>query len=105
MAIVKIEDKLFKTISEIAKNKNTTEDNIINGYLERCLNSENNEKYRIEEKLKKLRINHKMPYYDEIKKSNEKYSLKDIIGIGSVDFEIDPVELKKSIHFNGIEEI
>ena len=43
MAFVLIEDNLFKSLSEIAKKENTTEDKLVNDVIESFLTKENDE--------------------------------------------------------------
>jgi hypothetical protein len=55
MATIKIEDKILKTISEIAKEENTTENHIINKYLKKGIENDHDDEYTKEEEEELLK--------------------------------------------------
>lgn len=87
-ATVKIEPKLLNKISKIAKDENTTENQIITQMIKEWETTKN------KGKIKARKINDKMPFYDPDKKANS----NDMVGIIELDYETDAVELKDEIH-------
>ncbi|MCL2115274.1 MAG: hypothetical protein FWH29_03540 [Methanobrevibacter sp.] len=75
MATVLIKDDLFKSISKIAKKKNTTESKIVNEAIESFLNNDN----------------------DEI------LSFEELAGIATTDESFNAVELRRKIRTGELE--
>ncbi|MDR3291673.1 MAG: hypothetical protein LBT10_05915 [Methanobrevibacter sp.] len=92
MAIVeiKIEDKLFKIISEIAKEENRTENHIITNLIEKSLKTSNNQ---IKKTVDDLMVNK-----DRYNPNASKKELNSIIGIFKAPKGFNSVEALNEIH-------
>ncbi|MDR0913317.1 MAG: hypothetical protein LBM96_12090 [Methanobrevibacter sp.] len=92
---LEIDSKLLNTIKRLANEKSTSVNEVISNFLKNAVEKEETNI----EKIKRMSINHQMPFYDEIINDPDSASLNDIIGIGDINYEIDPIELKDNIHF------
>ena len=98
-ATIIIDTDLLNVISKIAKKNDTTEKIILNNIIKKGIITDYKKEYE-KEKLERLSINDKLPFY---KKSNKEKDFKGIIGIGGdtgFDKLIDPVEAKNKIYLD-----
>jgi len=94
-----IDNDLLNVISNIAKNKGTTEKIVLNDIIKKGVITDYKKEYE-KEKLERICINHKLPFY---KKSNKEIDYNDIIAIATdtgFDELIDSVEAKNKIYLD-----
>ncbi|MDR1820552.1 MAG: ribbon-helix-helix domain-containing protein [Methanobrevibacter sp.] len=92
---IKLEDSLLKSIKKIAIDRNTTQNNLMNEYLEKGLKNELKLKKQ-EGKIKARIINNRL---SKPKNTDRKYkNFEDMAGVIKTDGEVDGVELKRQIH-------
>jgi len=99
VATITIDTDLLKVISKIAKKNDTTEKIVLNDIIKKGIITDYKKEYE-KEKLERLSINDKLPFY---KKSNKEKDFNEIIEIATdtgFDELIDPVEAKNKIYLD-----
>ena len=99
VATITIDNDLLKVISKVAKNNDTTEKIVLNDVIKKGIITDYKKEYE-KEKLERICINDKLPFY---KKSNKEKDFNEIIEIATdtgFDELIDPVEAKNKIYLD-----